>query len=541
MSEEQQPVIEPRIIWSKKKIGLLIFAVILLIGTSLFHFAADKVRQAAEQTLLVRANEAVNGRVVVGGIDLSVLGSVDAKEVQVLDVAGKTLAKSERIQISYSWSDLLKGQLGPQLVTGVIVDKPEIWLVYNQDQLNWAGLLKTKQEEEQASFSGLVEIKDGKLHVETEFFEKTVDQLTGRLDFRQANQVELSAIGKVDQTALKVEGQWGTQGVSEITLSAKGLELAKLGLTAADDPIQLTGGSLDELTIKLGKDVSSAVLLQTLAGRFSGVSTTGALALDQGSARFEKQGGAIQFLEGQALYQGQPVTAAGRVLTAPDGGKTLDFAVQMPAGDPAVLLPSLQTGGSLAAQATITGSVLSPVLAGNFSLGSIQFGDMTVSGITGSFSYTQQILKLLVANGTMLGGSVSANGDIHPNTEQYTLSISGSGLDSSQLTDKDVKGPLSLVGTAIGDTAAAVVQGSFSINNGKAYGIAFQTLTGSFLKQGSAAEKVSNLAMQTELGTFYPEQLSQSVMEKLYERNLPVSQQELKEAVADKLLKKIFR
>ncbi|SCM82196.1 conserved hypothetical protein [uncultured Sporomusa sp.] len=541
MSDEQQTVIEPRPAWSRKKIGLLIFAVIVLVGASLFQFAAGKVRQVAEQTLLVQANEAVNGQVIVGGIDLSILGSVEAKEVQVLDAAGKLLAKISRIQISYSWSDLLKGQLGPQLVTGVVVEKPEVWVVYNQDKLNWDGLLKTKQEQEEASFAGLVEVEGGKLHVETAFFAKTVDQLTGNIDFRQADQLGFAASGKVDETALKLGGQWGSQGTSEINLSAAGMDLAKLGLTSANDPIQLTGGRLDELTVKLGKDASGAVLLQTLAGRFSGIATTGALALTQGSARFEKQDKAIQFLDGQALYRGQSVTGAGRVLTSVDGTQTLDFAVQMPAADPAALVPSLKTGGMLAAQGTITGPVLSPVLAGNFTLGSIQFDDIVVNGITGAFSYAQETMKLLTAHGTSLGGSVSASGDIDPDTEQYSLSVSGSGLDSSKLTDKDVKGPLSFTGTASGDAAAAVVQGNFAIDNGKAYGISFRTLTGSFIKQGSAATEIGNLVIKTDIGTFYPEQLSQNVMERLQERKLPVTKEEVREAVTDKLIQKLFR
>ncbi|MDD4600741.1 hypothetical protein SDC9_20911 [bioreactor metagenome] len=541
MNEGQQTgLAAPPIKWSRKKIGLIIFTVVFFIGASLFQFAAGKVRQAAEQSLLVQANEAINGQVIVGSIDLSILGYLEAKEVQVLDVAGNPLAKINRVQISYNWSDLIKGQLGPQLIKGVTVEKPELWLVYQQNQLNWDGLVKTKSEKPSA-FAGLVEIQDGTLHLKTDFLDKTVDQLTGKLDFRQENQFGLSATGKIDQTALKADGQWGTQDVSEVTLSAAGMELVKLGLTAADDPIQLTAGNLDEATIKLGKDPSGAVVLQTLAGRFSGVSTTGALVLNQGSAQFEKQGDAIQFMNGQALYQGQPITAAGRVLTAPSGAQTLDFDVQMPAGDPAALLTSLPASGTLTAQAKVTGSVLSPVLSGNFTLGGLQFGNINVNGISGTFSYIQETLKLLSANGTTLGGSVSASGNIYPDTEQFQLSISGSGLDSSQLTEKDVKGPLSLSGTATGDAATAVVQGNFSIDNGKAYGISFRTLTGSFIKRGSAEAEVGNLAMHTDLGTFYPEQLNQSMMEKLQERQVPITREAVKEKVTEKVLEKLFR
>ncbi|WP_371373512.1 hypothetical protein [Sporomusa aerivorans] len=540
MSEQQITTIEPKVKWSKQKIGLLVLAAAFLIGTIFYQVAADKVKSAAEQSLLLRANEAVNGQILVGGINLSVLGYVEVKEVQVLDTAGKPLAKINRIHISYNWSDLLKGQLGPQMIKAVTVDKPEFWIAYQQNRSDWNDLLKTKTDE-QANFSGLVKIQDGKLHLKTDFFEKTVDQLTGGIDF-QENQIYLSATGKVDQAPFRLEGQWGTLGIAEITLSAEQMDLAKFGLTAADDPIQLTGGILDELTVKIGKDTASdAILLKTFSGRFSGVKTAGALELTQGSAQFTKQDNAIQFINGQALYQGQNVTAAGQVLTSPSGEKTLDFDIQMPAGDPAVLLSSLQAGGTLTAQGKVTGSVFSPVLSGNFTLGSLQFGNMIISGIDGTFSYTKQTLKLLNAKGVTLGGSVAANGEIYPDTQQYTLAISGSGLDTSQLTEKDVKGPLSLAGTATGSAAAATLQGSFTIYNGSAYGVSFRTLTGNFVKRGSAEAEVSNLAIVTDWGTFYPEQLNQAMTEKLRERNLPTTGAEIKEKVTEKLLEKLFR
>lgn len=529
----------PQLRWSKKKISLLILVFVMLAGTLFFHIAAGKVRLAAEQSLLAKANETVNGQIVVSSIDLSILGYVEAKDVQVLDAAAKPLARISRVHISYNWSDLLKGQLGPQLIKGVTLDRPEIWVAYHQDHLNWDGLLKPTTSD-QPAFSGVVKIRDGKINLETDILEKSVEQLNGELNCHQENQIGISATGKLDQAALTMAGHWGTQA-SKITLSAKEMDLAKLGLTTADDPIQLTGGSLDEVTVTIGKDdTSGLMLLQALSGRFSNVTTTGALVLNQGNAQFEKQGDDIQFTDGQAVYQGQTITADGKVLTAPSGEKTLDLNFQLPSGDPAALLPNLQAGGALTAQGKIIGSVFSPVISGNYTLDSLQFGSMIISGINGTFSYTDHLLQLLSANGATIGGSVTASGEINPDTQQYSLSVSGSGLDTSQLTTKDVKGPLSFAGTASGSASEAVVQGSFTIYNGNAYGITFQTLTGDFIKRGSGEAEVSNLAIETDFGVFYPEQLNQSVMEELRARKLPTTRAEIKEKVTEKILEKLF-
>ena len=529
---------------NKKKAVLIILAVIVLAGASLFQIAAGKVRQAAEELLLTEVNKAITGQVVVGRLDLSVLGAVKATEVKVLDASGQQLARSEGISISYSWRDLLAGQLGLQAVSAITIDKPEIWIVYEQDRLNWRDLLRTR-EGEPSRFAGVVDIREGKIHVSTALITKTAERFIGQIDLRQANELRLSGSGLIDQTQFKMAGQWGESDQSSIRLTAQGMDLVKLGLTGPDDPIGLTGGILDEVTVELGKDQAGLAVLNTLAGRFSGVATTGELVIAQGSGNFKKQGPAIIISDGQALYKGQTVTTAGQVMTEPEGRQVLDFAVSMPSADPAAVLPSLKAGGVLSAQVTITGPVLTPAVAGDFTVGSLQFGDMTVSAIRGTFTYDRQMVQLLSATGTTTGGSVRASGVIDPASEQYKLTIEGGGLDSSKLTPKEVTGPLSFSGGAAGDAAAATVQGAFVIENGKAYGIAFRRLTGNFVKQGSAETQVNNLVVETSLGTFYPEELSRDVMEKLRERQLPTTKEEVKEAVKealkDELLKRLIR
>ena len=531
--------------WTKKKIAAVALAAIVLLGASLFEVAAVKVREAAGRVILTRANDAVNGSVAVDGIDLSILGAVEVKKVRVFDGKGQQLAAADRVLVSYRWSDLLHGQFGPQLITGVTVKKPELWVTYTPETLNWDNLLKT-QAADTERFRALVTVEEAQMHLQTPLFAKTISQLSGTVDCSQNDQMQFSASGKLDQAGVKISGLWGAQETSLVTLSAQNIDLVSLGLTEAEDPIQLTKGRLDELTLQIAKEKNGASVLKRLAGRFSDVDTTGAAVLTQGGARFEKQGDAISFMDGQALYKGQVVTAAGQVLMPPNGNKTMDFAVNMPSGDPAAILSGLSATGPLTVQGSLTGSVLSPLLAGNFSFSGLQFGDMAVSGINGSFSYAGQTLTLIAASGSMAGGFVSAGGEIYPDSGLFSLGISGNGLDSSQLTPKDVQGPMSLSGTAVGDAGGgAVAQGSFVIDGGKAYGISFQNLTGDFVKRGSAEAEISNMAIQTAFGTFYPDKLSKDVMEQLKEHNLPVTkealEEEVKQKVTSKLLQKIFR
>lgn len=528
----------------KKKLLAISLVILLVIGAGLFQFVAGKVRQAAEQNLLAMANEKINGKVVVESIDISMLGAVVANKVQAFDKSGQEVAAFDRIKISYNWSDLFKGQLGLQLVTGITIEKPEVWLVYRDGKFNVDDLIKTKKDEK-TNFFGVVKVQNGTIHFELLPFKNKIEEVNGTIDFSQENLCKTAISGKVEESSINIDGQWGSGSSSAVSLIVKGINLAKLGLTTTNDPIQVTAGILDELTVKAGEGANGSIVLQSVDGRFSGLHTLGALEITQAGGSFMKQDNSIAFTDVSALYKGQSITGNGRVISNADGNQMLDFAVKMPSASPAAIMPNLKASGNLAANAAITGPVLSPVVAGSFTLDSLEFGDMVVSGISGSFNYVNKVMELLTSAGTTNGGSVSANGVIYPDSEKYNLSVSGNGLQSSQMTTKDVSGPLSFVGKAVGDSGSALTQGSFSINNGKAYGLSFQTLTGNFVKHGSAETEISNLAIKTALGTFYPEQLNQDIMNRLNksiaERNIPTSIDAVKKAGTEKLIQQIFR
>jgi len=528
----------------KKKSLIISLVILLMIGAGLFQFVAGKVREAAEQNILIMANEKINGKIVVDSIDLSILGAVVANKVQAFDKSGQEVAAFDRIKLSYNWSDLFKGQLGLQLVTGITIEKPEVWLVYRDGKFNVDDLVKTKKDEK-ANFFELVKIQNGTINFELSSFKNKIEDVNGSIDFSQENLCKTAISGKVEESNINIDGQWGAGGSSAVSLIVKGVDLAKLGLTTANDPTQVVTGILDELTVNAGEGADGSIVLKSVDGRFSGLHTVGALEITQAGGSFTKQDNSIDFTDLSALYKGQSITGTGHVISNADGNQTLDFAVNMPSANPAAIMRNLKASGNLAANVAITGPVPSPVVIGSFTLDSLEFGDMVVSGISGSFNYVNNVMELLTSAGTTNGGSVSANGVIYPDSEEYNLSISGSGLQSSQMTTKDVSGPLSFNGRAVDDSGSALTQGSFSINNGKAYGLSFQTLTGSFVKHGSTETEINNLVIKTALGTFYPEQLNQDIMNGLNqsfaERNIPTSIDAVKKAATEKLIQRIFR
>ena len=110
------------------------------------------------------------------------------------------------------------------------------------------------------------------------------------------------------------------------------------------------------------------------------------------------------------------------------------------------------------------------------------------------------------------------------------------------------KAPLTSVATRAVRAKRLVVQGTFIIHNGKAYGISFLTMTGRFVKRGAATE-ISGIVMKTAVGTFYPEQLSREILElinrqgqsKLNEKTIKKDTEEIILNEAIKIIPRIFR
>jgi autotransporter translocation and assembly factor TamB len=177
-------------------------------------------------------------------------------------------------------------------------------------------------------------------------------------------------------------------------------------------------------------------------------------------------------------------------------------------------MSGLKVQRPIACQLKVTGALTEPEISGSFSIPQATFSNMEVDGIVGNFQYFDSRMLLKDVRGSVYQGKVGAEGSVRLNDESYELDASGVGLDSSRLTDKDVKGPLDFSGHVSGKGETAVTRGTFSIRDGKAYGIPFLKMTGNFVRRGEVTE-LSNIAMETVGGTIYPEQLSKEVLERL--------------------------
>jgi hypothetical protein len=503
----------------------------------IWQLLSVKIGESLQNTLIQRVSQQVNGRLLVGAVDLSLSGRVRIRNVSLYDEQGSLLAQIPVIKMHYHWSDLTGGSLGLPKIETVILEQPELWLKQDNNSFNWDGLLK-EESDETAKFRGNVEIEDGKIHIDTTLFSQLLENATGTIDWKNAANMAINIKGKVDQNAVDVSGQWGGGNrPGELKIQTSGLDMTKFNdlFTGTDYSVQ--AGTLQSLLITVEQDDHGTLKYQA-EGEFSGLKVSGKLEVREGQGKFSADGTGVTFGDLQLLISDQLAQGQGNI-SWPSGKVALDFALTFPDADPAVFMTGITAARPLGLQVRIAGTVSEPLISGSFSLPQISFSDMQVANVAGNFRYVGNQVLLQQVQGLAYQGTVAAAGTVVTEGQSYELDVSGQGMDSSHLTDKDVQGPLSFSGHVSGKGETAVTRGKFTIHDGKAYGISFQEMTGSFVKKGTTTD-ISDLAIQTAYGTIYPEQLSREALERLKQQDLPVTQGELKRVVTNKLIERLF-
>jgi hypothetical protein len=503
----------------------------------IWQLLSVKIGQTLQDTLIQRISQQVNGRLLVGAVDLSLSGRVRIRNVSLYDQQGSLLAQIPVIKMHYHWSDLTGGSLGLPKIETVILEQPEIWLKQDNNSFNWDGLLKDESDET-TNFRGQVEFVDGRIHIDTTLFSQLLEGATGTIDWKNASDMAINIKGKVDQNAVDVSGQWGGGNrPGELKIQTSGLDMVKFNALFTGTDYSVQAGTLQALSLIVEQD-AHGTLKYRAEGEFSGLKVNGKLEMREGQGKFSANETGVTFEDLRLFISDQQAQGQGNI-SWQNGKVLLDFALNFPDADPSVFMSGITVARPLGLQVRIAGPVSEPLISGSFTLPQISFSDMSVADVTGNFRYVGNQVLLQQVQGLAYQGTLAATGAVVTEGQSYELDVSGQGLDSSRLTDKDVQGPLAFTGHVSGKGETAVTKGKFTIHNGKAYGISFQAMTGSFVKKGTTTD-ISDLAIQTAYGTIYPEQLSREAIERLKQQDLPVSRGELKQVVTNKLIERLF-
>ena len=472
-------------------------AALLVITGIAWKLAAPRVLAGVQDLLLKQVNSSINGRLEIGSLDFSVLGSAVLKQVVLYDKAGSRIASGGQINVSYQFDDLLGGRFGLDSVKKISIEKADLKLAIDKNGRWSLQELVKPQKEQPAVFRGIIAVQEVTVEVTTPEWTRQFTGLAGELDYEKPPAVTVDLKGKLGKSALTAKGVWTAEVKTQLAITIDAIELAdvqSLLPSAAGNP-QFLAGSLKDVKGNLIQDKSGIstngeAVLSGLAMNLQGK------ALKEGNANLKLQGKSMTLSNGSAQLDGNKLNVNG----------TIDFATTSPglalqlaaAGiDIASLAGSkASVSGLLSFQADVTGTLAKTLARGVFKLPAGQLDANPLTDGEGSFSYAGEVLTIQNATLKALGGALAISGTMEPQTSRYNLKVSGQNVDGAILTNQGVNGRMSFEATVSGaaDASSMTASGVFALPSAKISDYDISNATGSFRKQGNRLD-LSNVGV----------------------------------------------
>ena len=481
---------------SHKMILAGLSALLVITGIA-WKLAAPRVLAGVQDLLLKQVNSSINGRLEIGSLDFSVLGSAVLKQVVLYDKAGSRIASGGQINVSYQFDDLLGGRFGLDSVKKISIEKADLKLAIDKNGRWSLQELVKPQKEQPAVFRGIIAVQEVTVEVTTPEWTRQFTGLAGELDYEKPPAVSVDLKGKLGKSSLTAIGVWTAEVKTQLAITIDAIELAEVQSllpSAAGNP-KFLAGSLKDVKGNLVQDKSGIstngeAVLSGLAMNLQGK------ALKEGNANLKLQGKSMTLSNGSAQLDGNKLTVNG----------TIDFATASPglalqlaaAGiDIASLAGSkASVSGLLSFQADVTGTLAKTLARGVFKLPAGQLDANPLTDGEGSFSYAGEVLTIQNATLKALGGALAISGTMEPQTSRYNLKVSGQNVDGAILTNQGVNGRMSFEATVSGaaDASSMTASGVFALPSAKISDYDISNATGSFRKQGNRLD-LSNVGV----------------------------------------------
>ena len=481
----------------KHKIILAGLATLLVLAGIAWKLAAPRVLAGVQDLLLKQVNSSINGRLEIGSLDFSVLGSAVLKQVVLYDKAGSRIASGGQIDVSYQFDDLLGGRFGLDSVKKISIEKADLKLAIDKNGRWSLQELVKPQKEQPTVFRGIIALQEVTVEVTTPEWKRQFTGLAGELDYEKPPAVAVDLKGKLGKSSLTAKGVWTADVKTQLAITVDAIELAdvqSLLPSTAGNP-KFLAGSLKEVKGNLIQDKSGIstngeAVLAGLAVNLQGK------ALKEGNANLKLQGKSMTLSNGSAQLDGNKLIVNG----------TIDFAT----ASPGLALQLAATGidiaslagskaslsGLLSFQADVTGTLAKTLARGVFKLPAGQLDANPLTDGEGSFSFAGETLTIQNATLKALGGGLAISGTMEPQTSRYNLKVSGQNVDGAILTNQGVTGRMSFEATVSGaaDASSMTASGVFSLPSAKISDYDISNATGSFRKQGNRLD-LSNVGV----------------------------------------------
>lgn len=487
----------------KHKIAGGVIAVLIILGTLAVHVAGNKAagfvnEMADRQTVL-------QGKLQIGHFSASVSGNVVFENVVWTAPNGKKLAEVPEMNVSANLFDILKGSFGINSINSISIEKPQFAVNYTDkdglDIINYINF-SDKDDETPTEFRGMVEITDGAL---------ALDMNGQKLDF---SNVEMQAnLKEFPDIKFTLQGKNGDADLigsidkvyDDVTIGAevKNLQITELmKVLPSFGELSITGGVINGA--KLAAGLHDAQWNLNLDGSLSGVAGKAlGYNITDGGGSFAIDNNAASFTAVKGKVEGQDVNMDGKILFQKQGMPTYDLNVAAPSFRVDAVSPGLGITDSVNINGKVTGPIDAPVINGSFTMDKLEVAPLVATGINGNYNYTNGLVTLSNTYANVYSGTLGVSGTVEAATKNFALHLSGSGMDSTAVTETQISGPLSFEADARGTGSAdsAVAGGTFVIAPGNFAGVPFNSLSGNF-SRANGQMTFSGITIGTPLGSF---------------------------------------
>lgn len=487
----------------KHKIAGGVIAVLIILGTLAVHVAGNKAagfvnEMADRQTVL-------QGKLQIGHFSASVSGNVVFENVVWTAPDGKKLAEVPEMNVSANLFDILKGSFDINSINSISIEKPQFAVNYTDkdglDIINYINF-SDKDDETPTEFRGMVEITDGAL---------ALDMNGQKLDF---SNVEMQAnLKEFPDIKFILQGKNGDADLigsidkvyDDVTIGAevKNLQITELmKVLPSFGELSITGGVINGA--KLAAGLHGAQWSLNLDGSLSGVAGKAlGYNITDGGGSFAIDNNAASFTAVKGKVEGQDVNMDGKILFQKQGMPTYDLNVAAPSFRVDAVSPGMGITDSVNINGKVTGPIDAPVINGSFTMDKLEVAPLVATGINGNYNYTNGLVTLSNTYANVYSGTLGVSGTVEAATKNFALHLSGSGMDSTAVTETQISGPLSFEADASGTGSAdsAVAGGTFVIAPGNFAGVPFNSLSGNF-SRANGQMTFSGITIGTPLGSF---------------------------------------
>lgn len=487
----------------KHKIAGGVIAVLIILGTLAVHVAGNKAagfvnEMADRQTVL-------QGKLQIGHFSASVSGNVVFENVVWTAPDGKKLAEVPEMNVSANLFDILKGSFGINSINSISIEKPQFAVNYTDkdglDIINYINF-SDKDDETPTEFRGMVEITDGAL---------ALNMNGQKLDF---SNVEMQAnLKEFPDIKFTLQGKNGDADLigsidkvyDDVTIGAevKNLQITELmKVLPSFGELSINGGVINGA--KLAAGLHDAQWNLNLDGSLSGVAGKAlGYNITDGGGSFAIDNNAASFTAVKGKVEGQDVNMDGKILFQKQGMPTYDLNVAAPSFRVDAVSPGMGITDSVNINGKVTGPIDAPVINGSFTMDKLEVAPLVATGINGNYNYTNGLVTLSNTYANVYSGTLGVSGTVEAATKNFALHLSGSGMDSTAVTETQISGPLSFEADASGTGSAdsAVAGGTFVIAPGNFAGVPFNSLSGNF-SRANGQMTFSGITIGTPLGSF---------------------------------------